>query len=347
MASENEGVLFLPYADTVDLLNAGEALRIAEDVYRMQNVGAVTASSPPSFRLDAGAPFHNHWHVKCALLTEIPITGVRLYNYFDDGDRNTVGQLECGRYIILADPNTGTSLAIVEEHWTYAIRSAAATLLPLKWLGPKNPRIVGLVGVGTMAANSLRCLMELYDGIGDGIEEIRCTSRRPATREAFAAKWSEKLGIKIVPMATIEEVVADADIGIGCSTSDEIMCREAWLKPGATYISFARREFEPEGWVKLDKVVIDDWEMNMKLEHFRNAAETGVFTESDLHGEIHQLASGQVAGRESDAERILIHTTGLVAHDIAMCHFVYRKALEKGLGIRLPFTGIGSPGPAD
>ena len=343
MPSNTEGVLFVPHADTVDLLTVKEALRIAEDVYRMQGEGSVMTSSPPSFKLDIGEPFHNHWHVKCALLKEIPITGVRLYNYFDDGDRNTVGQLECGRYIILADPNTGTNKAIIEEHWTYAIRSAAATLLPLKWLGPNNPRIVGLVGVGTMATNALRCLMELYDGI----EEIRCTSRRPETREAFATKWSKKLNINIVPMKSIEEVVTGADIGIGGTTSDEIMCRERWLKSGATYVSFTRREFEPEGWIKLDKVVVDSWEMNMKMKHFRNSAESGVFTRDNLHGEIHQLVHGKVLGRESDLERNLIHTTGLVAHDLAMCHYVYEQALEKGLGIRLPFTGTGNPGPAD
>src|SRR5690606_33843672 len=133
MSDKNQqGVLFVPYADTVELLSAKEALEIAEDIYRMQGEGSVMASTPPSLRIDAGAPLHNHWHVKCALLKEIPVTGVRLYNYFDDGDRNTVGQLECGRYIVLADPTTGTSKAIVEEHWTYAIRSAAATTLALK-----------------------------------------------------------------------------------------------------------------------------------------------------------------------------------------------------------------------
>ncbi len=41
MADNNEGVLYVPHADTVDLLNAKEALRIAEDVYRMQNQGSV------------------------------------------------------------------------------------------------------------------------------------------------------------------------------------------------------------------------------------------------------------------------------------------------------------------
>ena len=341
--SDNEGVLFIPYSDTVDLLSAKEALQISEDVYRMQGEGSVMASKPPSFKLDVGEPFFNHWHVKCALLKETPITGVRLYNYFDDGNRNTVGQLECGRYIILADPNTGTNKAIVEEHWTYAIRSAAATTLPLKWLGPKDPKVVGIVGVGTMATNALRCLDELYDGI----EEIRCTSRNPQNREAFADKWSSKLGIKVIPKDTVEEVVRDADIGIGGTTSDEIMCREPWLKPGATYVSFTRREFDPAGWSLVDKVVVDSWEMNMLMKHFRASAEARIFTRDMLHGEIHELVRGQVAGRQSDTERNLIHTTGLVAHDIAMCHYVYEKALKKGVGVRLPFTGIGNPGPTD
>lgn len=339
----NEGVLFVPHAETVDLLTVKEALNIAEDVYRMQGEGSVMTSTPPNFKLDIGDPFYNHWHVKCALLKEVPITGVRLYNYFDNGLRNTVGQLECGRYVILADPMTGTNKAIVEEHWTYAIRSAAATTLPLKWLGPKDPKVVGLVGVGTMGTNALRCLMELYDGI----EEIRCTSRRPETREAFADKWSNRLGIKVVPKDTVEEAIRDADIGIGGSTSDEIMCREAWLKPGAAYVSFTRREFEPAGWSKMDKVVVDSWDMNMLMKHFRHSAETGLFTREMLHGEIHELVRGKISARERDDERTLIHTTGLVAHDIAMCHHVYRKAEKLGRGIRLPFTGIGNPGPTD
>ena len=341
--SNQEGVLFIPHADTVNLLSAKEALTIAENVYRMQGKGTIMASTPPSFKLDVGKPFHNHWHVKCALLKEVPITGVRLYNYFDDGIRNTVGQLECGRYIILADPNTGTNKAIIEEHWTYAIRSAAATTLPLKWLGPKNPKIIGIVGVGTMATNALRCLIELYDCI----EEIRCTSRSPETRQAFSEKWSSALDINVVPKDSIEEVVKGADIGIGGTTSDEIMCREPWLKPGGTYVSFSRREFDPKGWPLMDKVVVDSWEMNMLMKHFRASAEAGIFTHDMLHGEIHQLISGDIQGRENDIERNLIHTTGLVAHDIAMCHYVYEKALKKGVGIRLPYTGSGNPGPID
>ena len=97
----------------------------------------------------------------------------------------------------------------------------------------------------------------------------------------------------------------------------------------------------------MDKVVVDSWEMNMLMKHFRATAEAGIFTRDMLHGEIHELVRGKIVGRESNTERNLIHTTGLVAHDIAMCHYVYEKALEKGVGIRLPSTGTGNPGPVD
>ena len=85
----------------------------------------------------------------------------------------------------------------------------------------------------------------------------------------------------------------------------------------------------------------------MLMKQFRATAQAGIFSREQLHGEIHQLIRGEVNGRENDTERNLIHTTGLVAHDIAMCHYVYEKALEKGVGMRLPYTGSGSPGPID
>jgi ornithine cyclodeaminase len=167
-------------------------------------------------------------------------------------------------------------------------------------------------------------------------EEIRCTSRRPETRAAFAQKWSEALGIPVVPKDTIEEVVRGADIAVGGTTSGEVVSREPWLKPGCTFISLARRELDPAGWSKMDKVVIDSWEFNMLQREFRRTVETGLFSREQLHAEIHQLVSGEKRGRERDDERILIHTTGLVSQDVALAHFSYRNALEKGLGLWLP-----------
>jgi len=324
-------LLFVSYQDSLDLLSVADAMRICEEVYRMLARDSIEHSRPPSFKLDIAEDFHNHWHVKGVLLKEIPTTGVRLYNYFDDGKRNTVGALECGRYVFVCDPKTGHGLAIVDEHWTYGIRSAAAATIACKWLGPERPRILGLVGVGSMGANTLRCLSRLYR-----FAEIRCTSRRRETREAFAALWSAELGMPVRPCDSVEEVVRGADIAVGGTTSSDIMTREHWLKPGSLFISLARRELDPDGWAHMDKVVLDSWEMNMRMPVFASMVEKGQFSRDRMHAEIQDLVSGAKPGRTDPQERILLHTTGLVAHDVALAHYLYVKARETGRGVVLP-----------
>lgn len=326
-----DSVLFIDYATTTKLLSVPRAMQICEEVFAMHARGSVTWSVPPSQKLDVGEPFHNHWHVKTVILKEEPVAGVRLYTYYDDGMVNTVGRLDCTRYIVLADPVTARPLAIVDEHWTYAIRSAAAAIVALKWLGPPAPKTLGLVGVGTMAENCLRCLVRLYR-----FDEIVCTSRRAETREAFANKWSEKLGIPVRTLDSIEEVVRRSDLAIGCTTSTDIVSREHWVKPGATFVSLARREMDPGGWANFDKVVIDDWDCNMTVREFRDMIDAGEFTRAQLHADIGEVVAGVKPGRQSPGERILLHTTGMVSHDIGICWRIYQEAKAKGLGIALP-----------
>src|SRR5258705_11047128 len=109
-----ESVLFIDYATTVKLLSVTDAMTACEDVFRMHARNAVKWSVPPSQKLDVGAPFHNHWHVKTVILEDEPIAGVRLYSYYDDGVRNTVVRLDCGRSIGLADPRSGHPIAILD-----------------------------------------------------------------------------------------------------------------------------------------------------------------------------------------------------------------------------------------
>lgn len=324
-------VLFVPYRDTLDLLSVEDTMRICEDVYRMHAAGSVDWSKPPSFKLDTAAPFHNHWHVKGVMLRDLPITGVRLYNYYDDGDYNTVGYPDCTRYIVLSDPHTGHALAIIDEHWTYAIRSPAAAIVPLKWMGPTAPKVLGLIGCGTMGVNALRCLVTLYS-----FDEIRVTSRRAETRERFAAEWSKTLGVNVRAVETPEACARDADIVVGGTTSSDVICQAEWLRPGCTFVSLARRELDPADWAKMDKVVVDDWELNYLQAFFKEMVDSGQFSRDQLHGHIHEVVAGSRPGRETAEERIMVHTAGLVSQDVAICHYVFQKARAAGIGITLP-----------
>ena len=102
------------------------------------------------------------------------------------------------------------------------------------------------------------------------------------------------------------------------------------------FISLARREFEPDGWSKVDKAIIDSWEMNYLMPFFRQMIDSGIYSRAQLHGEIHEVVAGSKPGRERADERILIHTTGLVAQDVGLCYYLYEAAKAKGMGIMLP-----------
>ena len=327
-----DGLLFVSYQETLELFTAADALRICEDVYRMHAAGSVVFANPPSFKMDV-ADFHNHWHVKGCLLKDIPVAGTRMYSYFDDGERSTVGTLDSTRYVVLSDPNTSIPMAIVDEHWSYALRSTAAAVIACKWMANMDAKVCGIVGVGMMGKTGLDCLATMFD-----FEEIRCTSRRPETREAFAAHYAEKLGTKVVTVETPEEAVRGADIVVGGTTSENVVSRADWVKPGCTFLSLARKELDPAGWPQMDKAVIDSWDLNMLNKPFREMVDDGHFSREQLHAEIWEIVSGAKSGRESADERILIHTTGLVSQDIAIAHWIYQEAKKRGMGTPLPLA---------
>ncbi len=337
LEADHPDVLYVSHADALALLTVEQTMRLCEEVFLMHARGSVFPPVMPSFKLD-DAEFHNHWHVKSVLLRDVPVTGVRLYNYYDDGDRNTVGTLDCARYVVLTDPRTGHALAMVDEHLSYAWRSAAAAVVPSKWVAPAEPKVLGLVGAGTMCAGVLECLATLYR-----FDEVRVTSRRAESREAFARKWSDKLGMNVRPVESNEEAVRGADIAVGGTTSADVMIYEEWVKPGALVISLARQQFELSGFARMDKVIVDDWDLNMKNHYFRKMVDTGLFDREALHAEISEVVSGAKSGRERADERILVHTTGLVSQDVAIAHWLFEQAKASGRGIWLPAARESRP----
>ena len=86
----------------------------------------------------------------------------------------------------------------------------------------------------------------------------------------------------------------------------------------------------------MDKVVVDDWDLNYLQPNFRQMVDSGTFVREQLHGTIDEIVTGQKPGRESPEERILIHTTGLVSQDVALANHIFSRAQAEGRGITLP-----------
>ena len=160
--SAADSVLFIDYATTVKLLPVPDAMAICRRrlSHARAQFGEIVGATEPEAR--RRAPFHNHWHVKTVILEDEPIAGVRVYSYYDDGLRNTVGRLElrpldrAGRsQDRTADCHSRRALDL--RHPQRGGRDGRAQVA-----AAETPRTFGLIGVGTIGENCLRCLRHLY-----------------------------------------------------------------------------------------------------------------------------------------------------------------------------------------
>ena len=82
----------------------------------------------------------------------------------------------------LFDPETGVPVAIVDATGITEMRTGAVTALGARHLARRDARVLGHVGSRGTAYWNVRLLARVFD-----LEEVRVHSRRPESREAFAA----------------------------------------------------------------------------------------------------------------------------------------------------------------
>jgi ornithine cyclodeaminase/alanine dehydrogenase len=88
----------------------------------------------------------------------------------------------------------------------------------------------------------------------------------------------------------------------------------------------------------MDKIVVDHVEQCLHRGALRDVAAAGKLTRDDLYATIGELAAGRKPGRISAEERILCVPLGTGAMDIAVATIAYRRALERGIGVRFDFA---------
>ena len=239
--------------------------------------------------------------------------------------------------ITLYDPETGAPFAIVDGTLITWMRTGAVTAVGAKYLANDKPRVLGHIGARGTAWYNVAMLDLLFD-----FEEIRVTSRRPESRERFAAVMSERLDKKVIVTDTTEETVRDADIIIDASRllEHQILVYDEWVKPGALIQPYgAVLSVERTLPFTVDKIIVDDWNQCQKSQYgqFAGLIQAGELRTEHIHGEIGEVVAGIKPGRESQDERILFWHKGFAISDIMLGHLAYTQAKAKGIGTPLAY----------
>jgi alanine dehydrogenase len=174
------------------------------------------------------------------------------------------------------------------------------------------------------------------------LDEIRVTSRRPESREAFAQQLAEVTGTPVRVTATAAEAFDGADILVEASrlTTPEPLLRTASVAPGAFVVPYGTvSAVELDLLDVMDKVVVDDWReaQSGRFGALRRHVDTGRLSAASLYAELGQIVTGQRPGRERDDERILFWHRGLAIGDIAVGLAILRRAEQQGAGTMLRY----------
>lgn len=239
--------------------------------------------------------------------------------------------------ITLYRPETGAPFAIVDGTLITWMRTGAVTAIGAKYLANPESRVLGHIGSRGTAWYNVPMLDQIFD-----FEEIRVTSKRPESRERFADQMTSKLGKPVLVKETTEETVRDADIIIDASRllKHQVLVKDSWVKPGALIQPYgAVLSVETSLPFSVDKMVVDDWNQCQKSQYgqFAGLIQSGELRDEHIYGEIGEIVAGLKPGRQSTGERILFWHKGFAISDIMLGYLAYQKAIEKGVGIKLPY----------
>jgi ornithine cyclodeaminase len=321
-----------PDVDALDLGRA-EILAAVESAVRAQGEGQVVLE--PRVHLAPPNGGAGHFNVLRGHLGPEHVSGVKVVGDF-------VGNWRLGlpselALVLLLDPDTGMPLGIVDGTMLTAARTGALTALGARHLARPDSRVLGHLGARGSAWWNVTMLDDLF-----GFEEIRVTSRRAESREAFAAALAEHLGKPVRAVATPAEALRGADIMVEATRLSEprVLLETGWVTPGTCVIPYGTVSAVDLDLVDvMDKVVVDDWGQATvgPLGALRRHVDTGRLSPRSLHAELGEIVAGRKPGREHPGERTLFWHRGLATTDLAVAKLLLDRAAAAGLGTLLRY----------
>lgn len=145
------------------------------------------------------------------------------------------------------------------------------------------------------------------------------------------------MGCEILPKASPEAVVREADLLATVSAAGKPILQAAWLKPGVhiNAVGSHRPDLREIGGDTLRRatVVVDSREaVNSECGDVLLAIAEGAISRDHIRGEIGEVLAGLKPGRSSAGEVTLYKSVGVALQDVAAANLVYRRALERGIG---------------
>lgn len=225
--------------------------------------------------------------------------------------------------IIIYDTETGELRAFLNADWITAMRTGAVAALAINTLRKSDSQIYSFVGLGQIGHATLDCFLSTNENTPLTIRLKRYKDHS----DKIISEYSKFSNVKFEIANSMEELVNNADVIVSCVTeAKELLVKdESLFAPGVLVVPVHTRGFQNCDTV-FDKVFADD---EGHVKGFR------YFNEFRKFGEIGDVLSGIIPGRENNSERILSYNVGIGLHDVLYADKIIKLLGEQSLASQL------------
>ena len=269
--------------------------------------------------------------VKTAYVPGLPSFAIKVSPGFFDNPKQGLPSLS--GMMMLLSATTGRLEALhLDNGYLTDLRTAAAGAVAARHLARADARVAGVLGAGSQAQVQIEALKLLRP-----IERVLLWGRDPAKAEAAADRMAERLGLDVLPVASAERLVLEADVVVTTTPARTPLVVADWLHPGLHITAIGsdaadKNELHPDVLRRADLLVCDSRAQCARLGELHHAlagsAELAVT-------ELGEVTSSRRPGRRSDDQITVCDLTGTGVQDTAIALLAYRKAIAAGLGTRI------------
>ncbi len=317
--------VFLSEADIKSLVTMEDAIEAVSAVFKIRGDGDVI--NPPRQQIDIP---EGYLRLTSAIVSPMKKIAVKVSS-------SMVFASKSGRTLLLVDSDTGRVDAIIEVFHLGALRTAAASGVATKLMAREDAKSVGIFGTGRQAKTQLAAVAAVRP-----IEKILAIGRDAGRLNTFCADVTKELGIPATAAKNPEELY-DCSVLVTATTSSDPVLFGKHLKPG-THINaiganrLERRELDDEAVEKCTTIAVDN-KVQTKKESaaLLHAVEKGTLSWDDVL-ELGDFMTGERRAARTSEAITLYNSHGVAMEDVALATKAYELALEKGVGLDVPFT---------
>lgn len=239
--------------------------------------------------------------------------------------------------VMVMNTETGLIDAMIDGNYITQLRTGAASGAAIDLLAKESVSDGALIGTGGQAETQLEAMLAARD-----LETVRVNDLNFERAKNFVEKMSKKLAkykTNIIAVETSDEAVEKADVIITVTPSKKPVFDGNKVKAGATVCGVGSfqpdmQETPSELVSRASKIYFDSEEAVLSESgDLLIPLKDKTITKDKFAGDLGEVVSGKVKGRENDQEIIFFKTVGIAAQDLITADRIYKKAQENNVGL--------------